>query len=221
MKINLILAVDEKNGIGKNGTLAWNIKKDMTYFKNITSDTADLSKMNAVIMGRGTWDSIPARFRPLPNRINCILTRKIQNNNLDSKPDDFVLYFNSLEICLKELAKKENLENIFVIGGASLYNQLIYTDLIDKIYLTEVKGDFDCDTFFDGIPDYFTLRSATHFEKEGENEFRFCVYQKDEKILQETPTQSEVKIIDKYLNKKVKNEIQGVETDAHFFDEYK
>ncbi len=139
MKINLILAVDEKNGIGKNGTLAWNIKKDMTYFKNITSDTADLSKMNAVIMGRGTWDSIPARFRPLPNRINCILTRKIQNNNLDSKPDDFVLYFNSLEICLKELAKKENLENIFVIGGASLYNQLIYTDLIDKIYLTEVK----------------------------------------------------------------------------------
>ncbi len=139
MKINLILAIDEKNGIGKNNTLAWKIKKDMEYFKNMTSDTDDLGKINAVIMGRGTWESIPVKFKPLGNRVNCILTRTIHTNNIDSKPDDFVLYFNSLEVCLRELEKKKNIENIFVIGGASLYNQLIYTDLIDKIYITEIK----------------------------------------------------------------------------------
>ncbi|MDF1682715.1 MAG: dihydrofolate reductase [Patescibacteria group bacterium] len=50
IKINLILAVDDKNGIGKNNDLAWRIKSDMSYFKNITSKTTDLAKMNAVVM---------------------------------------------------------------------------------------------------------------------------------------------------------------------------
>lgn len=178
MKIHIILASDEKNGIGKNGALAWNISTDMKYFKKITSETEDLAKLNAVVMGRNTWKSIPKKYRPLPERVNCILTRSIETNDTDAKIDDFVLYFNSLEICLSELQKKENIENIFIIGGASLYNQMLKEGKIEKIYLTKINGNYDCDVFFDGVPDDFSVESYTETQKEWEYEFSFWVYRK-------------------------------------------
>jgi dihydrofolate reductase len=88
----------------------------MKHFKEITSTTQDLAKHNAVIMWRKTWESIPSKYRPLPDRINCILSRSITDQSIDSKIDDFVLYFNSLESCLEELQKKDNIEDIYIIG---------------------------------------------------------------------------------------------------------
>jgi len=88
----------------------------MKYFSETTKNTKDLAKHNAVIMGRKTWESIPSKFRPLPQRINCILTRTLKQESNDSQIDDFVLYFNSIDHCLEELSKKDNLENIFIIG---------------------------------------------------------------------------------------------------------
>ena len=68
-----ILACTKKGGIGLNGKLPWRIKEDMMLFKKITTTTAATISQNAVIMGRKTWESIPKKFRPLPNRINIIL----------------------------------------------------------------------------------------------------------------------------------------------------
>ena len=180
MKLNLILAIDDKNGIWIGWKLPWSIKKDMKFFKDTTSNTKDLGKLNAVIMWRRTWQSIPSKNRPLEERINCILTKTIKTNDLDSKIDDFVLYFNSLEKCLKELSTKENLENVFVIWWASLYNELIKTDFVERVYLTRVKGDFKCDTFFDWIPENFSLESKTKQEKEWDYSFSFEVYEREE-----------------------------------------
>lgn len=178
MKFSIILAADEKKWIWKNNSLAWSLPSDMKYFKNITSKTTDLAKMNAVVMWRKTWESIPSKYRPLDQRINCILTRWIKNDDIWSPVDDFVLYFNSLEHCLSELESKQNLENIFIIGWANLYNQVLDYEMLDKIYLTKVKWDFGCDVFFNDIPDSFMVESYTDWEKENDIEYSFWVYKK-------------------------------------------
>ena len=112
MKFSIILASDSKNGVWKENNLAWKISEDMKYFKKITSNTQDLAKLNAVIMWRKTWESIPSKYRPLPDRINCILSRTLKHEDINSKIDDFVLYFNDFDHCLNELWSKENIENL-------------------------------------------------------------------------------------------------------------
>ena len=178
MKFSIILAVDDKNWLWKNNDLAWKISADLKYFKNITSSTTDLAKMNAIVMWRKTRESIPSKYRPLPQRLNCILTRGIKNDDIGSPIDDFVLYFNSLERCLSELESKENVENIFIIGWANLYNQVLDNPMLDKIYLTKVKWDYDCDVFFDGVPDNFIVESYTDWEIENDIEYSFWTYKK-------------------------------------------
>jgi len=73
-RLTLIVAATTKNGIGKNGALPWRLPGELKYFAKATS-TAPTGQVNAVIMGRNTWESIPAKFRPLPNRVNVVLTR--------------------------------------------------------------------------------------------------------------------------------------------------
>ena len=178
MKINLIVATDEKNGIWKAWILPWKLSNDMRYFKKITSETTDLSKHNAVIMWRNTRLSIPGKFRPLEDRINCILTRNIKKDDIWSKIDDFVIYFNSIEHCLMELKSKENVENIFIIGWANIYNQFLNNDLIDSIYITKIKWDFNCDVFLDEIDNKFVLDSTSESMTENNIEYNFCKYKK-------------------------------------------
>lgn len=74
--LSIVAAVTPKWGIGAKGTIPWRLPGDMALFKKLTSTVTDSSKMNAVIMGRTTWESIPAKFRPLPRRMNIILTSK-------------------------------------------------------------------------------------------------------------------------------------------------
>ena len=177
MKFSIIIAVDDKNGIWKDNSLAWRISADMKYFKNITSKTNNLAKNNAVIMWRKTWESIPDKYRPLPDRINCILSRKIINNNW-IQIDDNILNFNSLEKCLSELELKDNIENIFLIGWANLYNQVLDNPMLEYIYITKVKWDYNCDVFFDWIPGNFVEESTTDIKSENGIEYSFWVYKK-------------------------------------------
>ena len=83
MYFNLIVACDNKFGIGLNNSVPWKLKEDMKYFKEITSKVPEdpyFNYINAVVMGRKTWGSIPDKFKPLPNRLNIILT----NQNAES-----------------------------------------------------------------------------------------------------------------------------------------
>ena len=73
LKATLIVAHDSSRGIGKNGSLPWKLSKEMKYFAAATT-AAPEGKKNAVIMGRTTWESIPAKFRPLKERINVVLS---------------------------------------------------------------------------------------------------------------------------------------------------
>ena len=73
-RLTLIVAATLTNGIGKNGTLTWRLPKEMSYFARTTTNAPEGS-INAVIMGRNTWESIPDKFRPLKNRTNLVISR--------------------------------------------------------------------------------------------------------------------------------------------------
>ena len=71
-----VVVTTTEGGIGRNGDMPWHLPEDMAYFKSLTSQVRAGGKMNAVIMGRKTWDSIPSKFRPLCNRINVVISRR-------------------------------------------------------------------------------------------------------------------------------------------------
>jgi dihydrofolate reductase len=76
IKLNLIVAMCNSNlGIGINGEIPWRLPTDMKHFASVTTFTEDKKKINAVIMGRLTWLSIPKKFRPMPNRLNVIILK--------------------------------------------------------------------------------------------------------------------------------------------------
>ena len=170
MNFSIILAVDSKNGLGKENTLAWRLSGDMKYFKKTTVLTEKPDDINVVIMGRKTWDSIPEKFRPLPGRINCVLTR---DKNFE---DEWCVSFNSLDSCLKDIENMKNIWKVFIIWGAKIYNQVLKDSRLEKIYLTQVKWDFGCDVFFDGVPENFQQESCSEAINEWWIEFQFDVW---------------------------------------------
>ena len=177
-KFSVIMAMDDKKWIGIKNALAWNIPSDKHFFEEITTHNEDLSKMNWVIMWRRTWESIPSANRPLDNRINCIVSKRVTVESIDSKIDDFVLHFNNFEHALEELSKKENVENIYVIWWSSVYDIALVHPLLDKVYLTEVAWDYGCDRIVDFDKNNFVLEKYSDWQEENWHKFRFMVYKK-------------------------------------------
>ena len=152
-----ILACTHDGGIGLNGKLPWRLKEDMKLFKRITTtiqnpNDKEKGKQNAVIMGRKTWESIPMKYRPLPNRINIILSRTM--NKKETEVENSVYVSNSideLDILISKLIKEDKLAIPFIIGGSTLYNKMFELDKISKIHLSLLNKEieYECDTFFD------------------------------------------------------------------------
>lgn len=140
---DIIVAMDAKSGIGKNNQLAWSLPPDMAHFKDITTQTLDSNKRNAVLMGRKTWESIPERFRPLSGRLNIVLTASKDR----VFPRD-VFSCDGLKEAFDLLGGRQDIESIFVIGGASVYEQALKTGICRNIYATQLFEDFSCDVFF-------------------------------------------------------------------------
>ncbi|MBF0489312.1 MAG: dihydrofolate reductase [Candidatus Omnitrophica bacterium] len=170
---SIVVALDDKNGIGKNNNLAWRLSADLKHFKELTTKVSDPLKQNALIMGRKTWDSLPEKYKPLPGRLNIVLSRQ------QSRPLFVdVLLSSSLEDILKDLKKRGDIESVFVIGGAQIYSQSIHHPSCSNLYITQVKGDFICDAFFPAIPDSFKIKEESSWQTEGSIQYRFCQYQK-------------------------------------------
>ncbi|KAG7919093.1 hypothetical protein KL927_001222 [Ogataea polymorpha] len=147
-KVSLIVAaLVPKYGIGYKGQLPWALKEEMRYFRRITTQTADKNKKNAVVMGRKTWESIPERFRPLKGRVNVVLTRDLgafssKYSEEVAKHGNNVKIADSLKSALQTL-DMDIIEEVFVIGGAELYNDVLRTtpELVDRLLLTEVSTE--------------------------------------------------------------------------------
>jgi len=144
-KISIIVASTSSGGIGFNNKLPWNIPEDLRNFKRITSFVNDATKKNAVIMGRATWESLPVK--PLRNRLNIVLTNDI-NYEIDTKyKSDVIISYTISEALM--YCEGDNIENIFIIGGEQIYKSVFkdYNDIIDKIYLTIVLKNYNCDKY--------------------------------------------------------------------------
>ncbi len=167
----IIAAIDAAGGIGKNGSLPWHLPGDMKHFKEITVKTKSFSMHNAVIMGRKTWESLPGKFRPLPKRLNIVLTR----NKHFPLPKD-VFRAADLPEALMLLEKNElgkKIERIFVIGGAEVFKEAIRNPQCSAIHLTQILAKFDCDVFFPVFKDRFQKDQAAPSVTENSFEYYF------------------------------------------------
>lgn len=163
MKISIIVAKAKNLVIGKDNQLIWRLSSDLQLFKKHTSG-------HYILMGRKTYESIG---KPLPNRTSLVISR----NPSYSLPEGHHV-FSSLDAAL-HFAQKESLEQLFVIGGAEIYRQVLpYTD---EILLTEVKASPQGDVFFpELIPEEWKEESRISFSKDEKNEydFDFVIYKR-------------------------------------------
>lgn len=140
---SIVVAICKKNrGIGYKGNLPWKNSNDLKYFKNITTQRMDENKKNAVIMGKNTYDSLNGKI--LQNRINVCITSNTIN-------DDRIMVYRSFDEALYNLYIDPLVENIFVIGGETLYKTAINHKDCVEILINELENDVDCDTFFPEI----------------------------------------------------------------------
>jgi dihydrofolate reductase len=185
--LTIIVAATKTNGIGQHGKLPWRLSKEMAYFARVTS-TAPEERKNAVIMGRKTWESIPANFRPLSKRLNVVIS-----HSNDYELYDFSLSFLPLfdratirtpsnpsapvHLCSNltsavELASQAGIHRRFIIGGVSLFTETLnptssnsMSCIADRVLLTRILApDFpQCDVF---MPDFLGA------SEEGETEWK-------------------------------------------------
>jgi dihydrofolate reductase len=154
--ITLIAAVAANRTIGKDGQLVWRNKEDMARFKELTTG-------KIVIMGRKTWESIPPKFRPLPDRLNVVVTRNASYElpeNVERAPS------------IEEAFHRHHGEEIMVIGGAEIYAAAM--SKADCLELTEIASDLEGTVLFPEV-DKTIWKEVTRIDKEG---FDFVTYRR-------------------------------------------
>lgn len=148
MSFEIVVAHNSRRGIGCNNALPWSCPEDMAFFKKLTQDSA---VYNAVVMGSNTWRSIGGR--PLPGRLNVVLSTKLRRDDLP----DGVMLFDSVKKCVRDLLTM-GLDNVYIIGGASVYSQFMKLSVVSTIHANEILHSYTlCNTHLDEIPSDFRL----------------------------------------------------------------
>lgn len=161
MIFSLIVAYSTNRVIGKDNKLLWHLAEDMKFFKEMTEG-------KTVIMGKKTYLSLPPRFRPLPNRLNIVLSRSEIEDEIDN------LIYSSSVSSLESYLKEHKIQNAFVIGGGEIYSQML--EKADIIYATEVDLMIDGDTFFPNIDtNIWSAEVLKEVEKDEKNDFNFKI----------------------------------------------
>ena len=159
--ISIIVAVSEDWGIGKDNELLWHISEDLKRFKKLTLG-------NTVIMGKKTWESLP--MRPLPGRKNIVLTDD-PNECIDCSVTAY-----SIEDALSKCEKEEE---IFIMGGGSVYRQ--FMPIADRLYITHVHKKAPADIYFPEIDlSIWEIAEKEEFKADGENSipYTYTVYER-------------------------------------------
>jgi len=164
--INLIFACTFDGGIGYNNKLSWNIPQEMKKFRNITTETKDKTKRNAVIMGRKTWESIG---KPLNKRLNIILTTN-RNYRNDVVSNSSVFVANNLYEAVNH-CEDNDIENIYIIGGEKLYRNIFFNNYyrINSIIMSVMFYDkYNLDTYIDMEYIYanFNIKKDVRYSRE-------------------------------------------------------
>lgn len=214
MRFNLIVALDALRGIGIKNSLPWTLRGDMSRFKQITTLTPEVNYFkyyNAVVMGRNTWESIPAKFKPLNGRINIVLTSKSRSDVISGLDNTDLVYVanswqNVFDIVANinqtgELKHTEDSENpdttteevttksldetplaindIYIIGGQSVYETAINHPYCDNVYITEVYHKYEADAHFPKLEETqnnFVLTNVSSFRSDFDKVSNQTVY---------------------------------------------
>lgn len=161
--MNLIAAVDKNWAIGLDNKLLVSIPEDMKFFRTTT-----IGKV--VVMGRKTLESFP-NGRPLKNRVNIVLTSDVNYNVNDA------VIVHSMEELLEEL-KKYNSEDIYVIGGESIYRQMV--DMCDVAHITKIDYEYQADSYFPNLDEKeeWSITADSEEQTYFDLEFYFLKYEK-------------------------------------------
>ena len=159
MKLSIIACVGKNLELGKDNDLIFHIKEDMRYFKELTLN-------HIVVMGRKTFESLPGILK---ERKNVVITK---NNNL--KFPDGVEVYTSIEEFMNKY--KNYKDEVFIIGGASIYRQFL--DFCDKIYLTEVDESRDADVYFPTFDKSLYEKEIVDSGKSKTLKYDFVVYRR-------------------------------------------
>lgn len=161
-RLCLIVARAKNGVIGRDGDLPWRLRDDMAFFKKTTTG-------HPIIMGRKTWESFPKR--PLPNRLNILLTR---NSDYEAPG---ALVFSDIDAAIavaRARARQAGDTQVFVIGGAEIYRQSL--SRADRLYLTEIDAEIEGDAVFPSIDEAdWTEVSAETFAADERNNYKFTI----------------------------------------------
>uniref|UniRef100_A0A2P2I0L3 dihydrofolate reductase n=1 Tax=Hirondellea gigas TaxID=1518452 RepID=A0A2P2I0L3_9CRUS len=175
IRLNVIVACCEGGGIGINGELPWRLRKEMQHFSRLTRRVGTQEQQSAVVMGRKTWVSIPEKFRPLPHRLNYVLTT--------SKGSVFpgAEACNSLEDAIERYGHSAAGGTLWAIGGHSIYEAALKSPFLYRVYVTRVHASITCDTFLPPLPPGLTPVSdsdvSTEQQLEGDITYHYEVLQ--------------------------------------------
>ncbi|XP_058820468.1 dihydrofolate reductase [Topomyia yanbarensis] len=181
-KFSLIVAVCENGGIGYKGDLPWKLKQELKYFSRTTKKLNNPTKRNAIIMGRKTYFGVPETKRPLPERLNIVLTRDPSSNIY---PNDVVVCKSLQEALnkLEDIPLVDEIENVWIVGGTAVYKEAMQSTRCHRIYLTEIQTAFECDAFFPEITNDFKLVEndadiPQDVQEENGIKYRYKIYEK-------------------------------------------
>jgi dihydrofolate reductase len=155
-KVSIIVSMDEKQGIGKDDDLLFKVPDDLARFVKLTTG-------HSIIMGRKTYESKPLR-RVLSNRTNIIITRDRSYQVAGAE----IVY--SLQEALLIAQIRPGSEEVFIIGGGQIFKEAMEANLVDRLYLTIVKGEFGADTFF---PEYSNFTKVIEKEERDANSYQY------------------------------------------------
>jgi len=159
-RINMIFARAANGVIGRDNTIPWRLPGDMARLKRLTHGWP-------VIMGRKTWDSLPAKFRPLPGRINIVITR--QADWKEAGAETAASLADALALCATA-------EEAWILGGAQIYAQAM--PLADRIEVTEIAETIEGDAYAPTLgPEWRETAREDHVSANG-MKFSFITYEK-------------------------------------------
>lgn len=163
MRVAIIAAVAENRAIGKNNDLIWNLPADMGFFQRQT-------RGHVVITGRRNYESIPEKYRPLPNRTNVVITR----NPLYAAPGAAVVPGLSAAI---ERAKTNGGALAFIIGGGQIYAESLRADVVDELVITHVHASFpEADVYFPEVDyEHWQRVEAAYHPKDDQHNHAFTI----------------------------------------------
>ena len=175
MTVNLIYACSKNGVIGRDNSMPWYLPEDLEHFKECTQGFP-------VIMGRKTWETLPAKFRPLPQRINIVITRS------DSWEEEGAIRASDIEDAI-EKAKSFETEHIWVIGGAQIYEAAM--PYATRAYVTLIKETYEGDTYAPELSEEeWEIIDSTEVQKSSTGlKYSFIIYQR-KALSVETPPET-------------------------------